>query len=148
MSAHNVANDLALRDLVRLLMLREGGDTLDPAKAARVADEVCQKLQDYLLTIIGSTGFRAMLGRALNLTRMELPSLAGIELRPEEGAELTCIPDALRGSGHSNTDETVIALLANLLGVVVELLGPEFLHRILVAAWPDVDFGEGSSQPR
>ncbi len=102
------------------------------AEATKVA--VVEKLRPHLSTLMGRSGFRALLSRALALAVPEAPWLAGVQVNGDgflEGQvsdELK--PDAEQiFAGH-------VALVAQLLGLLVSFIGEILTIRLVCETWP------------
>ena len=109
---------------------------------------VCEKLRPHLATLMGNTGFRALLSRALARAETDVPSpramqvnadgsLAGLE-KPDVQAEPE---ERARGS---------LVLVAQLLDLLAAFIGETLMLRIVCDAWPklsinDLDFGKGDN---
>lgn len=101
------------------------------------AVHVCQKLNLPLSKLVGETGSRALLARALTLAKREAEVLSPVKVTDE---------GALEGwNGKADSASTV--LVGHLLGLVVTFLGEALTLRLLHDVWPDrtisdMHFGE------
>ncbi|OYV07401.1 MAG: hypothetical protein CFE26_01160 [Verrucomicrobiales bacterium VVV1] len=102
------------------------------AEATKVA--VVEKLRPHLSTLMGKSGFRALLSRALALAVSEAPWLAGVQVNAEGFLELQ-VPNDLKldaqqiFAGH-------VALVAHLLGLLVAFIGEILTIRLVCETWP------------
>ncbi len=106
--------------------------SLPITESTRVA--VVEKLRPQLSTLMGKSGFRALLSRALALAVSEAPWLAGVQVNAEGFLELQ-MPDNLKldaeqiSAGH-------VALVAHLLGLLVSFIGEILTIRLVCETWP------------
>lgn len=113
------------------------------------AFHVCEKLRPQLATLMGSTGFRALLSRALALANSETSSLRTVHVLAD--GSLAGL-DALEA--QVDPDEVVegsVVLLAQLLGLLVAFIGEPLTTRMVREVWPklplnDLDLGKRTSQ--
>lgn len=110
------------------------------------ASPVCEKLRPHLATMIGNTGVRALLSRALAQAGAEVPSLQALQIKVdgslEHSGELEVQddPEALaKGS---------VVLVAQLLGLLIAFIGETLTLRLVREVWPKLsvnvwDLGEG-----
>lgn len=129
----------AVDDLVRRLLRLEAGGAAGPESLADAVSGACLKLAGELEPLVGAGGVAALLGRAVNLARREFPSLESV--RPQEDATLPGLREALRGCGPARAEAASVALLASLLGLLVDLLGEDLGLRPVWNVWPGVSPG-------
>jgi hypothetical protein len=125
-------------DLMRRLLQHEAGGAGDAASPATGLEGACQKLSGELETLVGRGGVAALLGRAVNLTRREFPFLVPARLEPDAPPSLEALHESLRGRSPAEADAASVALLANLVGLLVELLGEDMGLRPVLNVWPNV----------
>jgi hypothetical protein len=89
---------------------------------------VCEKLRRPLSTLAGSTGFNALMGRALTLAKAQDRDLAAVQVQPD--GSLRGLSDGQEGPG--------LALIAQLLGLLEAFIGPELEWRLIADVWPDL----------
>lgn len=125
------------REIAERLLVFEFGEKSSSGANAPPAIHVCQKLGLPLSKLVGETGSRALLARALTLAKREAEVLSLVKVTDD---------GALEGwNGQAEGASTV--LVAHLLGLVVTFLGEALTLRILRDVWPDrtisdVHFGE------
>ena len=107
---------------------------------------VCEKLRPHLATLMGNTGFRALLSRALARAETDVPSLRAMQVNADgslaglEKPDVQAEPEErARGS---------LVLVAQLLDLLVAFIGEKLMLRIVRDVWPklslnDLDFGKG-----
>lgn len=93
---------------------------------------VSEKLRRPLSTIAGSTGFRALLGRALVLAKAQDPGLAAVRVQQDGSLDglSELLDDENRPAG--------VALIAHLLGLLDGFIGTDLALRLVLDVWPDL----------
>ena len=133
----------AVDDLMRRLLRHEAGGAHDAASLAAAAEGACQKLSGELEPLVGRGGVAALLGRAVNLTRREFPFLAGVRLQTDAPPSFAALHESLQGRSPAEAEAASVALLANLVGLLINLLGEDLGLRPVVNVWPNVLAGAG-----
>lgn len=100
------------------------------------ATPVVLKLRPYLGTLMGNTGFCALLSRALALTGQEVPWLRGVEVNTD-GKLGNFDREAAKISPSEITDGSVV-LIAQLLGLLVSFIGEILTLQLVRDVWPDL----------
>ena len=126
------------RHLAERLLSAEANHVSDPSRTADAFERACAKLTAQLARVIGDLGARSVLLRALSLTRARFPSLDNDPAL--EAGECLEAPAVLRGQDPAIAAEALTSLLANILNVLLDLLGPNLVYRLLSAAWPELEF--------
>lgn len=131
-------------ELSRELVAYEARARQAPATAA----EVCEKLRPKLSTLMGATGFRALLSRALTLASAQVPSLCNLELNATN--TLVERQSKAQAKDVTNDDEDSVVLMAHLLSLLVTFVGEKLTRQILLEIWPQSsvhysDFETGDS---
>ena len=107
----------------------ESSGTKNPA-----AFPVCDKLRPHLATLMGNTGVRTLLSRALAQAEREVPSLRALRVKAdgslEHSGELEVQADPQELAKGS------VVLVAQLLGLLVAFIGEKLALRIVCDAWP------------
>lgn len=130
----NTMQPIAMRDLVRRLLMQEavGGEGQEALILS--ADRVLDKLRAHLSTRIGQEGFRTLLSRALALTTAHHLHLSAV--RVEAGGALAGLGEAA-GADSQATAVAAEALVAHLLELLVTFIGEDLTTRLLSAVWPE-----------
>lgn len=129
---------------MRRLLRHEAGGAGDAASLAAAVEGACRKLSGELERLVGGGGVAALLRRAVNLTRREFPFLAVMPPETDAPPSFEAVHDSLRDRSPEEADAASVALLANLVGLLVDLLGEDLGLRPVVNAWPDVLPGAGA----
>lgn len=111
----------------------------------------CEKLRAHFSTLMGSSGFRALLSRALALANAEVPWLCAIHVR-SDGA-LEGFDDLEKQIEQKDIFEGEVALLTQLLGLLVAFIGENLTLRLVSEVWPklsfnDLEFGKGDNHEK
>jgi hypothetical protein len=96
---------------------------------------VIEKLRPHLANLMGIGGFRALLSRALLFAAAEVSWLSAVHAKADgtlEGLE----------EPHSRLNpaeffDGIVVLLAQLLGLMVALIGPNLTSRLVGEIWPE-----------
>jgi hypothetical protein len=128
----------AVDDLVRRLIQHEAGGARDAESLGTAIGAACLKLSGELETLVGRGGVAALLGRAVNLSKREFPFLGAVHVQLEAPVALDGLRDALQGCSPVDAEAASIALLANLVGLLVSLLGEELGLRPVTSVWPNL----------
>jgi hypothetical protein len=135
-----------MRDFAKRLIAYETTGNKSSGAKTPARFPVCEKLRPHLATLMGNTGFRALLSRALARARSEVPSLHAVQVNADgslaelDKLEVQADPaELVRGS---------VVLVAQLLGLLVTFIGVNLTLRLVREVWPklsldDLDFGAG-----
>ncbi|HZL28294.1 MAG TPA: HAMP domain-containing sensor histidine kinase [Acidobacteriaceae bacterium] len=128
-------------DIAQHLIAYEATARRRSAKAQPAAFLVCEKMRRPLSKVTGSAGFRSLLMRALALARHEARALDAVKVKQD---------GSLAGPAYSAEEPGGALLIAQLLGLLIALVGDAPTMRLLVETWPavlgaDLGFGDKSS---
>jgi len=118
------------------LLVHEGttGNAVDDTSAAA---RLSEKLRRRLAASFGSSGFRALLGRALILAQAETPGLGAVEV--DASGVLTGLDELKRRSTEGASTKSEVVLFAHLLGLLVTFIGEDLMQRLVRDVLP-LDF--------
>lgn len=128
----------AVDDLARRLLEHEAGGARDADSLAAAVEGVCRKLSDELETLVGRGGATALLGRAVSLAKREFPYLASVRLQADAPLSFDALRESLQGRPAGEAEAASTSLLANLLGLLANLLGEDLGLRPVMSVWPDL----------
>lgn len=128
---------------MRRLLQHEAGAARDVASPGAALEGVCRKLSVELETLVGPGGVAALIGRAVNLTKREFPFMAGVRLQTDGPTSYEALHEALRDRSPAEADAASVALLANIVGLLINLVGEDLGLRPVVNVWPNVLPGAG-----
>lgn len=128
----------AVDDVMRRVLQHEAGGARDVESLAGAVERVCRKLSGELETLVGRGGVAALLGRAVNLAKREFPCLGAVRLQMDGPVALEGLRESLQGCSAAGAEAASLALLANLLGLLVNLVGEDLGLRPVTNVWPNV----------
>ena len=128
-----------MRDFADRLIAYETAKTKSGTKIP-VAFHICEKLRPQLSLLMGSTGFSALLARALAVAAAEAPRLRAVRV----GADGTLAGMDASAAGAEPADLAVEGadLLAQLLGLLEGFIGGNQTLRILREVWPKLTLSD------
>ena len=121
-------------------LLRHEAPTRDSRGHAAAAERVWGSLCDELTGLVGRGGVAALLSRSLVLAQRDFPQLGGVETRPD--LPLAGLTEALNGASAAESEAACTALIEELLGLLVSLMGEDLGLRPVRKLWPGIDFDE------
>jgi len=91
-------------------------------------------MRPRLVALVGSTGFAALLSRALVLARADVVWLRAVDVNAHGSMEG---PDELEGQmAPEKITEGRVALLSRLLGLLMALIGENLTMQLIRDVWP------------
>jgi len=140
-----------MRDFARRLIAYEtrGNKSSETKKPA--VFHVFEKLRPQLATLMGSTGFHALLSRALALANAEVPWLPAVHVKAD--GSLEGLNDREAQVDPEEIAEGRVILLAQLLGLLAAFIGENLTLRLVCEVWPKLsfnalDFGKGDKNEK
>jgi hypothetical protein len=124
-----------MRDLAGRLIAHEAAISKSSKDGGPSAIQVIDKIRLSLTRLAGAAGFRALLVRALAVTKIQAPGIAGIH-----AIHLTSSGGLDGFSELSDTAETAdigLLLLAQLLDLLVVFIGEKLVLQLLLDVWPN-----------
>ena len=131
----------------RLITCETRGNKSSGTKTA-AAFPVCEKLRPHLATLMGNTGFRALLSRALARAEADVPSLRAMQVNAD--GSLTGLDEPEVQVDPEERSKGSVVLVAQLLDLLVAFIGETLMLRIVCGVWPqlslnDLDFCKGDN---
>ena len=127
----------SIRSFTARLIAHERRGQLAPDTTIPTAFQIFEKLRPQLATLMGNGGYRALLTRAHALAQLDTPWLRTIRVKPNGTLEevnamaMSSPPEQLAGGR--------VALLSEMLGLLVEFIGPNLTLTLVSEVWPDID---------
>ena len=118
-----------IRQLALRLLSYEAAIPSEPPMPAAL--RVSEKLRRPLSTLVGSSGFRSLLARALTLAKAQAPGLSAVQIKPDGSLE------GLSDLGNQDQAAAGVILIAQLLGLLVTFIGESLMLSLVLDAWPD-----------
>lgn len=137
----------AFHELALLLLRHEAGGQREPAELANAVERVCQKMGRQIAILIGPTGFHAIAGRSLHLTKAEEPFLKRVEFGPATSTDkmseqgwtcLTGLHESVQGRDPAEVGRGVAVLLAHFLWLLSDFIGEDIVLGLLRRGWLDM----------
>ena len=125
-----------IRNIAERLIAHETSESESSGKKTGANFPVCEKLRPHLATLMGSTGFRALLLRALARAEEEVPSLRAVQVDADgslagfDKLEVQAAPDELAVAR--------VVLVAQLLGLLAAFIGESLMLQIVRDVWPQL----------
>jgi hypothetical protein len=140
-----------MRDLSQCLIAYETRGNKSSETKTPAAFLVGEKLRPHLATLMGNVGFRALLSRALALANAEVPWLRAVHVKAD--GSLEGLDELEAQVDPEEMAEGTVVLAAQLLGLLVVLIGENLTLRLVREAWPklslnDLDFGKGDKNEK
>jgi hypothetical protein len=123
----------SMRELAQRLLALEAAGPAAAESHGNEAVRVCDKLRETLTRFAGADGFTALLRRAVALARAEVPALQSVVVRPDGGLEGL---EELAGTEPDGGARAAVAITAQLLGLLADLIGESLTRRLLRDTWP------------
>jgi len=95
---------------------------------------VCATLQPHLATLMGSTGFRVLLSRALQMAAQTQTSLRCLQVTPTGALEM--VVGSKSTADGQDMNQGSVELVARLLSLLAAFIGEDLTGRIVQDAWP------------
>jgi hypothetical protein len=126
---------LSLRDLAdRLLEYEAGSNDKSSGPAARATLRVCEKFRNNLGSLMGTSGFAALLARALVLARPDVSFLRTVQAKADGSLQEF---ESIKGRVSSREiAEGGAVLITRLLGLLVAFIGYNLTCQLLREVWP------------
>ena len=126
------------RELAERLVASETRGNKSPELKTPAAFYVFEKLRPYLATLMGSTGFHALLSRALAVANADDARLRTVHVKADGslgGFEVPADPEEMA--------EASVVLVSQLLGLLVAFIGENLTERMVRELWPKLPLSEG-----
>jgi len=99
---------------------------------------IFEVLRPHLGTLMGTTGFRGLISRALMLASAEVPWLCRLQVRADGSVEGFDGTDDWADA--EKTAEGNVVLVAQLLGLLVAFIGEQLALQMMREVWPSLSF--------
>jgi hypothetical protein len=129
-----------LREFAKRIIAYETGENISSGTEDPAAFPVSEKLRRHMASIMGTTGFRALLARALELAAAEIPLLCAVHVKADGSLEGLEKLEEQATPGEFSKGRMV--LLAELLGLLVVFIGESLTLRVVREVWPRLSIGD------
>jgi hypothetical protein len=116
-------------DLATRIVDRETAEMSTPEALAGAIEGVFTKLEAFMATLIGPSGFRAVLDRAAHLSSAAWPWLESAKIE-------TDLVTAIKREGAPAVKAGSAALLENAIRLSCNFIGEDLTLRLVFRAWP------------
>ena len=123
----------------RLIAFETRGNKSSGTKTP-AAFPVCEKLRPHLATLMGNTGFRALLSRALARAEADVPSLRAMQVNAD--GSLTGLDEPEVQVDPEERSKGSVVLVAQLLDLLVAFIGETLMLRIVCGVWPKLSLND------
>ena len=123
----------------RLIDCERAGERAS-AKTVPTALVICTKLQPDLASLMGDSGFRAVMSRALTLAKLESPQLDALRITTND--ERADLYEYEPGLTPDDVEDGGVVLVAQLLGLLGTFIGDSLTERIVRGVWPKLAPGD------
>lgn len=123
-----------MRDFAERLIAYETRENESSGAKTPAALPVCEKLRPRLASLMGNTGFRALLSRALARAEAEVPSLRAMQVKAD--GSLAGFDELEAQLDPEEFTEGGVVLVAQLLELLVAFIGENLMLRIVYDVWP------------
>jgi hypothetical protein len=123
-----------MEQLIQTLIAEERRVGDASAQDGRAGFRVCEKLRPPLATLAGVAGYRSLLLRALVLARMEVPPLAGVQIKPDGTFHYSRDFEAQWAAPEAARAGRVLA--RQLLELLAVFIGETLTFRLVRDVWP------------
>jgi hypothetical protein len=127
-----------MRAVAKALLLDESSRNKSSDAKALAAFHAIEKLRPQLANLMGIGGSQALVSRALVLASAEVSWLRAVHVKADGTLEESEAYHAQLTPGQFL--EGRVVLLAQSLGLLVALIGPNLTSRLLNEVWPEVSF--------
>lgn len=137
---------LQMQTFARRLIENEANGVKSLRAKNAAAFEIYEKLRPQLEPLVGKSGFRSLLSRALTLATMEISELRTMQVRANGALEGP--KEVKENQNSTKVYKGRVVFLAHLLGLLVAFIGRNLTVRLMNEIWPnvtldDLDLEEG-----
>jgi hypothetical protein len=135
-----------LRHVVERLIAHESRGKESYETSTLAAIQVGEKLRAHLATLMGVTGSRALVARALALATAEAPCLRSVSVGTD--GDLEGLEPLEARVAPQDIATGLVLLLAQLLGLLVAFIGEDLALRLVHDIWPTLSIDDLSVSKR
>jgi hypothetical protein len=132
----------AVQELAGKLLAYETDENHPAEVRIQAALNAFEKLRLHLSKLVGVSGYQALLARALALAKAEAPWLGAAQVKADGSI------DGFTAAASKQELETALSggtvLLAQLLGLLITLIGETLTLRIVSDVWPDASLHDAN----
>jgi hypothetical protein len=125
------------RCFARQVLEREAGETGDADELAHALERACTALHNSLAPLISSLGFHMLVRRALHLAARDFPFLVTVHVASKVDFSLHGLGEALDGRDRNEVIESLAAIFAHVISLLVMFIGANLGLRKVSEIWPE-----------
>jgi hypothetical protein len=110
----------------------------DQPDLVSAAEQSLLDLGAYLVGLVGTEGFQALLQSALNLAAAEFPPLSAVEARAWPAGRVIRLRRSVRRLQPAEADEALALIVGNLIWLLTRLVGRDVTLHLLSDLWPRI----------
>ena len=129
-----------MRDFSQRLIAFETRGIKSSGTKTPAAFHVFEKLRPYLATLMGNTGFHALLSRALAIANAEDPSLHSVHVKAD--GSLEGLEELQAQVDPEEIAEGSVVLVAQLLALLVAFIGENLTLQMVRETWPKLSLDD------
>lgn len=111
---------------------REVDASIEPGGPVELAERILRRLSPGVTALVTTSGYRALIARALHLSRDQHPFLDGVQL-----GNADVYVEGPRVLGGGQIDDALVAFIAQLIALLSVFIGDDLTGNLIRAAWPD-----------
>jgi hypothetical protein len=133
---------VSLRRLAYLILSSE--TAVSNGRSTLIAFSVCRKMRPALETLMGTTGFLALLTRALARGSTKAPALRNMKINL--AGDLEPLPESMPISKAMEAESNVV-LITELLSLLLAFIGTNLTLQVVREIWPELAIYESNFEP-
>ena len=135
----------SLTDFARRLLLHEAGDRRSARDLVDAMERGTLGLHGQLAPLLSSTGFDALVGRAVKLAARDFAFLAAVTTTTPRSGSLDGLRQAAESREPQEVEAALVAILATFIWLLIIFIGENLGLRKVREVWPDVPFTPSGS---
>lgn len=120
------------QELAQWLLRQEGAEASGSGELVGPTQRVLRKLAPGVTALVTAAGYRALLARALHLTKTQFPFL--------EGVRLSNADTFIEAPGLARENPVQVSLaefVGHLIALLATFIGDDLTNNLIQGAWPD-----------
>jgi hypothetical protein len=130
----------SLTEFTRRLLAHEAGNRRSARDLVDAMERATLGLHGQLAPLLSSTGFDALIGRAVKLAARDFAFLAAVTTTTPRSSSLDGLRRAAESRDPQEVEAALVAILATFIWLLIIFIGENLgLHKVR-EVWPDVPF--------
>ena len=135
------------RNMAAWLLRYEAEDSEAPGEVLGAAERTVQKLSGRLAKLVTAAGCKPLVARAIHLAQPEAPFLRGVTAGLFPGPCLEGLDESSQGIAPEMLESGMIAVIAQLLGLLALFIGEVVTMRLVRDVWSDAALESAWADP-